>query len=82
MNPEMENEAQGQIYGEIGDFADDMMMQQAVPDYFQNRAKPENMPGSDPAELGVTFSDDEMGALESQYGGGDVQTGALSPTNY
>lgn len=74
MNPDMGSQAQEMIYGEIGDFADGMMVQ--GPDYFQNRVKPENIPGDNPAEPGVTFSDDEMGMLEQQYGC------ATDPTNY
>lgn len=70
MEPNMD--AQSMVFGEIGEFADGMML---GPDYFENRAKPENMPGDDPSEPGVTFSDDEMGMLEEAYG-------ATCSTNY
>lgn len=80
MNPEIPNvDAQGMIYGEIEDFANNMM----IPDYTQNRAKPENMPGDDPSEPGVTFSDDDMGVLEGVYGESQENQGcANDSTNY
>lgn len=65
MEPNLQ--AQEMIYGEIGDFADGMMVGDA-PDLTVNRAKPENIPGLDPADPGVTFSEEEMGMLEQQYG--------------
>lgn len=74
MDPNMS--AQEMVYGEIEDFAGDMMAEKPAPDYLVNRAKPENLPGSDPSEPGVTLSDDEMGLLEEQYGC------ATDPTNY
>lgn len=76
MNPELGMKAQEMVYGEIGDFAEDMMVQ--GPDYYLNRAKPENMPGDDPSEPGVTFSEGDMMALEGEYGSGC----ATKPTNY
>ena len=72
----MEDKAKDLVYGEIGDFAEDMMLGgDEGADLMKNRAKPENMPGDDPSEPGVTFSDDEMGMLESEYG-------AKCETNY
>lgn len=75
-----DNKAKEMVYGEIGDFAEGMMLGESAestesPDYLKNRAKPENIPGDEPAEPGVTFSDEEMGMLEQNYG-------AMSETNY
>lgn len=74
------DEAKGMVYGEIEDFAHGMMVGEA-PDYLQNRAKPENIPGDDPSEPGVTFSEEEMGMLEEQYGG-QCPAGGKDASNY
>ena len=44
------------------------MGEKMAPDYTENKAEPKNLPGGDPSEPGVEFSDDEMGSLEEVYG--------------
>ena len=73
-NPDMggnpHDESSEMVLWEISNVMGDMETQSMIPDYTENKADPKNLPGGDPSEPGVEFSDDDLDLLE----------GSLEPT--